>query len=162
MNTTTRAGLERARRIAGAVLDPELPMVTIGQLGILRDVHYAGDAALVVTITPTYSGCPATAVIEGDVRDALARAGFASVRVQVQLVPAWSSDDITPAGRRALAEAGVSPPNPARAGVVPLGVRCPQCGSLATVELSRFGSTACTALWRCQTCREPFSHVKSI
>lgn len=160
MSTATAAALERARELAGAVPDPELPMITIGQLGILRGVRLAGEQ-LVVTITPTYSGCPALAAIEADLRRALAGAGFADVRVETVLAPAWSTDDITPEGRRALAEAGVSPPDPVRgAAEVPLGVRCPQCGSLETVEFSRFGSTACTSLWRCRSCGEPFSRVK--
>jgi ring-1,2-phenylacetyl-CoA epoxidase subunit PaaD len=154
------AALERARAVAGAVVDPELPMIGIGDLGVLRDVRPGRDEELVVVLTPTYTGCPAMGAIETDVRAALSAAGFDPITICTQIVPPWSTDDISPAGREALRSAGVAPPSPVRTRIVPLTVRCPACGSPDTEELSRFGSTACTSLWRCRACAEPFSRVK--
>ncbi len=166
--------LAAAREIAGAVPDPELPMVTLADLGILRRVT-AEDGRVVVTITPTYSGCPALLEMAHDLRYRLARAGFADVIVRTELAPAWSSDQITPEGRAKLHAAGLAPPNPSRPnasrrGPVPLPltmalpqfVACPRCGSLDTERTAAFGPTACTALFRCGTCREPFEYVKDI
>jgi ring-1,2-phenylacetyl-CoA epoxidase subunit PaaD len=172
------ADLELAREIAAAVPDPELPMVTLADLGILRRVT-AEDGRVVVTITPTYSGCPALLEIAHDLRYRLARAGFADVIVRTELAPAWSSDQITPEGRAKLHAAGLAPPNPGRPapgqpgsgrGPVPLPltmalptfVACPRCGSLDTERTAAFGPTACTALFRCRTCHEPFEYVKDI
>jgi ring-1,2-phenylacetyl-CoA epoxidase subunit PaaD len=147
--------------------------VTIEELGILRDVTVDGATGRVtVTITPTYSGCPAMDVIRTDIRRALAAAGHLDVDVVTALGPAWSTDWITPRGRAKLAAAGIAPP-PDRAGrptgppgrvtvALTLTVRCPRCGSPDTEELSRFGSTACKALWRCRACADPFEHVKAI
>lgn len=164
MTPPAAATVERARQVAGDVVDPELPMLTIADLGILRSVEVAEDGTAVVTITPTYSGCPALAAIQSDLRNALTDAGFPAVTIRTRLVPGWTTDDITAAGRRALAEAGIAPPEraarPTGSVVLPLSVRCPSCGSVETSELSHFGSTACTSLWRCRHCREPFSHVK--
>lgn len=163
MVTATTTAVERARAVAATVLDPEVPVLTIDDLGILRDVRVADDGAVEVDLTPTYSGCPAVEAIERDVETALAAAGFAAVRVRRVLAPAWTTDRITDQGRRRLAEYGIAPPTgTCAAGPVPvrLGVRCPQCGSPRTRELSRFGSTACKALWRCEDCREPFDHFK--
>jgi ring-1,2-phenylacetyl-CoA epoxidase subunit PaaD len=164
-----RAGLAAAREIAAAVPDPELPMVTVADLGILRDVA-AEDGRLVVTITPTYSGCPALREIAHDLRRRLGQAGFAEVTVRTALAPAWSSDWITAEGRRKLRAAGIAPPHPVPSGPVPLTltatrrepVACPQCGSRDTTQTAAFGATACKALFRCETCREPFEHVKEI
>jgi len=149
-----------ARETAGSVLDPELPALTIADLGILRDVREA-DGAVTVTITPTYSGCPAMAQIAADLRRRLAEAGYERVDVRTELSPAWTTDWITPDGRRKLAEAGIAPPGD-RGGpvLVPLAVQCPRCGSPDTREISRFSGTACKALHQCQACREPFEHVK--
>jgi ring-1,2-phenylacetyl-CoA epoxidase subunit PaaD len=152
-----------ARTAAARVLDPELRVVSIEELGVLRDVRE--DAGRVtVTITPTYTGCPAMDVIRADIRSALRAAGYPDAEVVTVLRPAWSTDDITPEGRAKLAAAGISPPHPAGGGPVPvrLAVRCPLCGSPDTEELSRFGSTACKALWRCRACAEPFDHLKAI
>ncbi len=169
-------GLEAAREIAAAVPDPELPMVTLADLGILRRVT-AEDGRVVVTITPTYSGCPALPEIAHDLRYRLARAGFADVIVRTELAPAWSSDQITPEGRAKLRAAGNAPPHRERQaprasrprpGAAhpdhgrPESVACPRCGSLDTERTAAFGPTACTALFRCGTCREPFEHVKDI
>jgi ring-1,2-phenylacetyl-CoA epoxidase subunit PaaD len=117
-----------------------------------------------VTITPTYSGCPALEVMRTDIERALADAGYPGARVETVLRPAWSTDMITEEGRAKLARAGIAPPGPAAAGPVPLrlGVACPRCGSPRTEQLSRFGSTACKALWRCLACGDPFEHMKPL
>ena len=148
-----------------AVLDPELPMITIEDLGILRDVREEGDA-IHVTITPTYAGCPAMEAIRSDIEAAVrARWPGRAVLVHTALAPAWSTDQVTAAGRRKLAAAGIAPPPervPGAATDLVLTVRCPQCGSPETRELSRFGSTACKSLWVCTACREPFDRFKGL
>jgi ring-1,2-phenylacetyl-CoA epoxidase subunit PaaD len=146
--------LARARAAVAAVPDPEIPALTIAELGILRGVALEGDT-IVATITPSYSGCPATQPIARDVADALARAGFAHARVRTVLAPAWSTDWITETGRRKLVEAGIAPPERSRA-----QPPCPLCGSVETERLSAFGSTPCKALHRCLTCKEPFEAFK--
>jgi ring-1,2-phenylacetyl-CoA epoxidase subunit PaaD len=161
-----------ARAVAESVMDPELPVLTLADLGVLRDVRLTDGGGVVVTITPTYTGCPAMAAIRDDLSRSLQRAGFADVEVRTVLHPAWSTDWISEAGRRKLAAAGVAPPGgvPRRpAGPVPLSlepplrrVRCPRCGHADTDPLSEFGATACTALRRCPACAEPFAHVKEI
>jgi ring-1,2-phenylacetyl-CoA epoxidase subunit PaaD len=165
-----RETLDRATDVAAGVTDPELPMLSLRDLGVLRSVTMADDT-LVVTITPTYSGCPAMATMRADLQVALRRAGFERVEIRTSLSPAWSSDWITAEGRAALQEHGISPPGPhsARPGPVPLtlsspanALACPQCGSRATAELSRFGSTACKSLNVCRDCGEPFDHFKEI
>jgi ring-1,2-phenylacetyl-CoA epoxidase subunit PaaD len=113
-------------------------------------------------ITPTYSGCPAMDAIRDDIRAALAGAGYHDVAVETVYGPAWSTDWISPEGRRKLAEAGIAPPGPSGPVRLALSVRCPLCGSPDTEELSRFGSTACKALWRCRACAEPFDHMKAL
>ncbi|HEY7223959.1 MAG TPA: 1,2-phenylacetyl-CoA epoxidase subunit PaaD [Micromonosporaceae bacterium] len=158
--------LTRARDVASAVPDPELPQLTLGDLGILRDVVLR-DGQLSVTITPTYLGCPALDEIAADLRHRLHEAGFADVTVRLELAPAWTSDAITDEGRRKLREAGIAPPRPASPGPVPLTlalrpaeVACPRCGCADTVRTAAFGSTACKALYRCRACTEPFEYVK--
>jgi ring-1,2-phenylacetyl-CoA epoxidase subunit PaaD len=161
-----------ARSVAATVTDPELPMLTLADLGVLRDVRTETDGTVVVEITPTYTGCPALGVMRADLVHRLHAAGFPDVDVRTALAPPWSTDWISPAGRRKLAAAGIAPPGPAPArpsGPVPLRLGptrrtadCPQCGSTDTVEQSEFGATACTALRRCRTCGEPFAHVKEI
>jgi ring-1,2-phenylacetyl-CoA epoxidase subunit PaaD len=159
-----------ARAVAAAVPDPELPMVTVADLGILRDVA-AEDGRLVVTITPTYSGCPALREIAHDLRRRLGEAGFADVTVRTALAPPWSSDWISAEGHRKLRAAGIAPPlaAPRSPGPVPLTltvsrgpVACPRCGSRDTAPTAAFGATACKALYRCEACREPFEYVKAI
>lgn len=166
----------RAGAIAAAVVDPEIPVITIGDLGVLRDVSLGADGTVVVAITPTYSGCPAVEAIADDVRQSLLAAGFLDVVVRTVLAPAWSTDDITPTGRAALQAYGIVPPAPTSAAsgsseerpertapvAVELGVRCPRCGSIETAEISRFAATACKALWRCRACREPFELFKTL
>ncbi|HEY8371901.1 MAG TPA: 1,2-phenylacetyl-CoA epoxidase subunit PaaD [Pseudonocardiaceae bacterium] len=168
----TAGAQARAREIAEQVLDPELPVLTLADLGVLRDVTVAEDGRVVVTITPTYSGCPALEAMRDELRSRLTAAGFPDVEVRTVLYPPWTTDWISEEGRRKLAEHGVAPPRrigPRPAGPVPLRleppsatVRCPRCGSPNTVELSRFGATACKALRRCTDCAEPFEHVKEI
>ena len=154
----------RAWDIAAQVLDPELPVVTIEDLGILRDVTEDDQGRVHVQITPTYSGCPAMETIRTDLVDVLSQAGFRQVCVEFVLAPAWTTDWMTDAGRDKLAAYGVAPPAPRADGPVPLvlSVRCPQCGSLDTRESSRFGSTACKSLWVCRSCCEPFDHFKTL
>jgi ring-1,2-phenylacetyl-CoA epoxidase subunit PaaD len=155
---------DRALEIAGAVPDPELPVLTIADLGVLRAVEVGDDGAVEVTITPTYSGCPAMETIRHDIQGALADAGFSDVRIRTVLAPAWTTDWISDRGRAALQEFGIAPPGRRGSGPVglALAVRCPQCGSPETREISRFGSTACKALWHCRTCGEPFDHMKTL
>ncbi|MFE0588689.1 1,2-phenylacetyl-CoA epoxidase subunit PaaD [Micromonospora echinospora] len=156
------------REAVAAVVDPEIRVVTIDDLGILRSVEEdQATGRVVVTITPTYTGCPAMDVIRTDIRRALATAGHPDAEVRTVLTPAWSTDWISDAGRAKLAAAGIAPPAPSAGPggrVVPLtlAVRCPQCGSPETEQVSRFGSTACKALWRCRSCREPFDHLKAL
>ena len=158
--------LARAREIAESVPDPELPMVDIGDLGMVRDVRADGTstdgAGIVVVFTPTYSGCPATDPIQAEILAALNRAGFANVRIEVSRSPAWSTDRITDVGRQKLRDAGIAPPT-ARASLSLFEARtvpCPLCGSLDTERLAEHGSTPCKALYRCLACREPFDHFK--
>jgi ring-1,2-phenylacetyl-CoA epoxidase subunit PaaD len=158
-----------ARAIAASVTDPEMPMLTLEDLGVLRDVREEGRQ-VVVTITPTYSGCPARATMRDDLVHRLSDAGY-DARVVVSLSPAWSTDWITRRGREALAAHGLSAPGPAprRDGPVPLTllpaprtVSCPRCGSADVRLRSEFGATACKALYACEACLEPFEHVKEI
>ena len=136
--------------VLASVPDPEVPAVSVVDLGIVRSI-----TADLVTITPTYTGCPATEVIERDIRAALDAAGYRRVAIETVLSPAWTTEWITPEGRAKLLAYGIAPP-------VPRGtaVACPQCGSSDTVEISRFGSTACKSLWRCRSCLEPFDLFK--
>jgi ring-1,2-phenylacetyl-CoA epoxidase subunit PaaD len=159
---------DAAYAVAASVPDPELPMLTLADLGILRAVEQTGDA-VVATITPTYSGCPALREISADLRHRLTRAGYGDVTIRTQLTPAWTSDWITADGRRKLAEAGIAPPGPAPAGRValtvtarPPDVACPRCGSADTVRTAQFSATACKSLHRCTACREPFESVKPL
>ncbi|CCH15439.1 1,2-phenylacetyl-CoA epoxidase subunit PaaD [Micromonospora lupini] len=155
-----------ARMAAASVVDPEIRVITIDELGILRAVEEDGASGRVtVTITPTYTGCPAMDVIRADVRRALAAAGYPDAEVRTVYSPPWSTDWISDGGRAKLAAAGIAPPAPAPTpGVVALtlAVRCPLCGSPDTEQVSRFGSTACKALWRCRSCSEPFDHLKAL
>ncbi|WP_341924456.1 1,2-phenylacetyl-CoA epoxidase subunit PaaD [Nocardioides psychrotolerans] len=162
--------LDLARRVAAEVTDPEMPMLTLADLGVLRDVTQDGET-LTVTITPTYSGCPAMATMRDDLVHRLADHGFDHVDVRVSLTPAWSTDWISDEGRRALRDHGISAPGPAprHDGPVPLSLlptrrelTCPRCGSADVRLTSEFGATACKAMYRCSGCLEPFDHVKGI
>ncbi len=158
--------------VAAGTPDPEIPTLTIEDLGILRSVDVT-PGGIVVTITPTYSGCPAMHEIAADVRARLNRVGFDRVTVATQLTPPWSTDCITAEGRRKLAAAGIAPPQKARAsaprrGPVPLTLgrpaspRCPRCGSPDTRLTAQFSATACKSLHRCNACSEPFEGVKAL
>ena len=156
-----------ALSLLDGVADPEIPVVSVRELGIIRAVRVEG-ARVEVDVTPTYSGCPATEVIAADIRAALVAGGFADVTVRTVLSPPWTTDAITEAGRAKLKAYGIAPP-----GTVPAGaprpvrfaqrqVACPQCGSKDTERLAEFGSTACKALFRCRPCREPFDYFKPL
>ncbi len=169
------ATLARAWAVLEAVPDPEIPVVSIRELGILRDVRRAADGAVEVVITPTYSGCPAMSQIAEDIGQALTAAGIAPHRIATVLAPAWTTDWITSDAREKLRRYGIAPPMGncgsqrapqestirfvprAAAGSLPA---CPQCGSVHTELLAQFGSTACKALYRCLDCREPFDYFK--
>jgi len=149
----------------GEVTDPEVPVLTIADLGVLRGVRHEGDE-VVVTITPTYSGCPAMDLIRHEVEMTLDHLGVDG-RVETVLSPAWTTEWMSEAGKAKLTEYGIAPPTGRRAvggGSIALSltIRCPLCGSPDTTELSRFGSTSCKSLWRCNSCREPFDHFKAI
>lgn len=155
--------LANARAVAAGVVDPEIPVLTLEDLGVLRGVEWR-DGRIVVQVTPTYTGCPATLAIKMAVEAALLDAGLESAIVETVLSPPWTTDAITETGRRKLREFGIAPP--AAAGARSLfaqeTVPCPRCGSTATHRISEFGSTACKALWRCQACREPFDYFKCL
>jgi ring-1,2-phenylacetyl-CoA epoxidase subunit PaaD len=145
-----------AYRAAASVCDPELPILTIRDLGVLRGVSVNGGV-VEVTITPTYSGCPAMDTIALDIELALAKAGIWPVRVKRAIAPAWTTADMSPEAHIKLREAGIAPPARLSGGQ---RMACPLCGSEKTEKLSEFGSTACKSLWRCLSCREPFDHFK--
>jgi ring-1,2-phenylacetyl-CoA epoxidase subunit PaaD len=155
----------RAWDAAAQVCDPEIPVLTIGDLGVLRAVEVAEDGSVEVTITPTYSGCPAMDVIGVDVDLALARAGIDKARIRHVLSPAWTTDWMSEEGRAKLLAYGIAPPaakSSRRALFGDDAAACPRCGSERTEKISEFGSTACKSLWRCLSCREPFDHFKCI
>jgi ring-1,2-phenylacetyl-CoA epoxidase subunit PaaD len=159
-----RGNLQLARAVAAAVVDPEIPVLTLEDLGVLRGVEWR-EGRLTVLLTPTYVGCPATSAIAAAVSAALARAGLADASVALVLSPPWTSDDISPRGRRKLRAYGIAPPlrgTAARARFTDAAVACPRCGATATVKISEFGSTPCKALWRCEVCAEPFDYFKCL
>lgn len=163
--------LTELERVVSAVPDPEIPVITLGDLGIVRSVSLLGDVP-VIRLTPTYSGCPATEVIRDDVLAAARNAGYGDARVEIELAPAWSTSWISDAGREKLRAYGIAPPldddTRAAAGPQTQPVRwhhksvltCPLCASADVEELSRYGSTPCKSLYRCRTCREPFDYFK--
>jgi ring-1,2-phenylacetyl-CoA epoxidase subunit PaaD len=146
------------------VPDPEIPVISVVDLGIVRGVRWEAGA-LVVTVTPTYSGCPATSVIAIDIANALRAHGVDVVRIETRLSPAWTTAWITETGRSKLRDYGIAPPHDASACAGALKaagpVACPRCNSIRTSEISRFGSTPCKAAWRCNDCLEPFDYFKS-
>lgn len=163
---TTLASRDEARQrawdAAAAVVDPEVPVLTIADLGVLREIDVTDDG-VEVAITPTYSGCPAMTTIALEIELALARAGFERARVRTVLSPAWTTDWMSEAGRMKLRAYGIAPPQPGSSRRALFGIEqvaCPQCGSGDTEVLSEFGSTSCKALWRCKACREPFDYFK--
>ncbi len=150
---------ERIYQVLTRVVDPEIPVLTIADIGILRDVAIEGDV-VVVTITPTYSGCPAMDMIRDEITAALARAGYEHSEVRTQYAPAWTTDWMSEGGKRRLAEFGIAPP---QAASQPRGpVLCPRCRTAETHVVSEFGSTACKALFVCDQCGEPFDYFKEI
>lgn len=166
---TTTALEERLRELAGAVPDPELPALTLADLGVLRDLHVLAPGKVEVELTPTYTGCPAIETMSADIERVLHAEGITDVRVRTVLAPAWTTDAISAEGRRKMAEYGIAPPRHVAAEgtsgdpvMVDLAIRCPHCGSTDTTLLSRFSSTACKALRRCESCREPFDHFKEL
>ena len=158
---------QRAWDVLDAVPDPEVPAISVRELGIVREVLDHG-ASMEVVLTPTYSGCPATEVIERSVIDAIDAAGLGPARVTMRRAPAWTTDWISADGKRKLRDYGIAPPGPTADGAVPIrivgrraeAVPCPRCGSAHTERLSAFGSTACKALYRCLDCLEPFDYFK--
>ena len=167
----------RAWEVLGTVLDPEVPALSVCDLGIVREVLPQGDAPdslLEIVLTPTYSGCPATELIERQVLEAIAAAGLGPARVRLQRAPAWTTDWISEQGKRKLREYGIAPPGHLAAGdAVPVrfisrrsaagpAIACPRCASTDTTQLSAFGSTACKSLYRCLACQEPFEYFKPI
>jgi ring-1,2-phenylacetyl-CoA epoxidase subunit PaaD len=158
--------LERARAALATVVDPELPFVTVEQLGIVREVREVvgldGDAVVEVVVTPTFSGCPATEMILADIADALDRAGCRPAVVRQRLRPRWTTAWLTPEGREALARAGIAPPGPTSSPGGDGQVACPHCGATQSEVLSSFGPSACLALRRCSHCREPFEAMKAV
>jgi ring-1,2-phenylacetyl-CoA epoxidase subunit PaaD len=163
--------------LAGSVPDPELPVLTLEELGVLRAVHLRGTDAVEVELTPTYTGCPALETMSADIERVLHEHGMREVTVRTVLSPAWSTDDISAEGRRKLQEFGIAPPRvrhdsgpvpvtlgPTRTATTtePDPIHCPHCGSADTELLTRFSSTACKALRRCLSCREPFDHFKEL
>ena len=157
--------LAAAWAILEQVMDPEVPVVSVVDLGIVRDLAWQAGH-LHVVVTPTYSGCPATEVIESDIREALELAGFRAPQLERKLTPAWSTDWITHSGRERLRAYGIAPPQGSASKRTLLGestvIACPQCASTHTEVLSEFGSTACKALYRCRDCLEPFDYFKCI
>ena len=167
--TTAASRVDAAWTALDAVPDPEVPVLSVRDLGIVREVLEHGDGRIEVVLTPTYSGCPATEVIAESVRKALVAAGLGPATVTHRLAPAWTTDWISPEGRAKLLAYGIAPPSGSAAvaadrpvRIRPPGVACPRCGSADTERLSAFGSTACKALHRCLACREPFEHFKPI
>ena len=159
--------IARVREILDRVVDPEIPVITIADLGILRDVRVEDDRVTVV-ITPTYSGCPAMDMITNEIRTILAGHGIDQVAIETRIRPAWTTDWLSEAGRRKLREYGIAPPaepcsdkRMLRAGTAPV-IACPLCGSEETERVSEFGSTACKALYRCRDCLEPFDYFKCL
>ena len=166
---TANATIERAWDVLEAVPDPEIPVVSIRELGILREVRHGDDGVLEVVITPTYSGCPAMSQIAEDIAQAIDRAELGAHRIETVLAPAWTTDWITDEAREKLRRYGIAPPTGACSGTekpirfVPYQkatIACPRCGSTHTEKLAQFGSTACKALYRCMDCREPFDYFK--
>lgn len=165
INRADDATLGQIWKVLEQVMDPEVPVISVVDLGIVRDV-VRKDTGECVIITPTYSGCPATKQIEADIRSALDQAGFAAVKIETRLSPGWTTDWISEKGREALRSFGIAPPvaksvKPTMFAAPDL-VACPHCGSRQTVQVSEFGSTACKALWKCEACKEPFDYFKCL
>jgi len=174
---TAGARIARAWQVLAEVPDPEVPAISVTDLGIVREVNAVDGGGIEVVLTPTYSGCPATEVIERSVLDAIEAAGLGPASARMRRDPAWTTDWISADGKRKLREYGIAPPGPTEPGAAVgmtavvrfqprraalINIACPRCGSDHTERLSAFGSTACKALWRCLACREPFEQFKPI
>ena len=157
-NTTDTAQLYE---LLSSVVDPEIPVLTLQDLGVLRDIS-VDDGQITVTITPTYAGCPAIDAMRADIESTLAGAGYQQVKVQQSLSPAWTTDWMSENGREKLRAYGIAPPASTSCGQQIGTIECPQCGSADVKRISEFGSTACKALYQCQDCREPFDYFKCI
>lgn len=147
--------------LLGSVVDPEIPVLTLQDLGVLRDISVE-NGRIKVTITPTYTGCPAMDAMRADIETALAEAGYEHVTVQQSLSPAWTTDWMSESGREKLRAYGIAPPAKTTCGQTSGKIECPQCGSTDINLISEFGSTACKALYQCKDCREPFDYFKCI
>lgn len=160
--------LERLRTLVGRIPDPEIPVLTLEDLGILRGIDTAKDGHAIVRITPTYSGCPAIDPIRHEVQRVVREAGYHDAEVRMELAPAWTTDWMTEAGRDKLREYGIAPPEPAASShsgcafLDPAPVACPRCGSTDTRQISRFGATPCQAQHVCNACLEPFDRFKTL
>jgi ring-1,2-phenylacetyl-CoA epoxidase subunit PaaD len=158
--------IARAFEAVRAVTDPEIPVLTLDDLGVLRGIEIAPDGEIEVAITPTYSGCPAMQAMALDIELALAKAGFPGARIKTQLAPAWTTDWMSEAGREKLRAYGIAPPAGKASRRALFGeeaaLACPRCGSSRTIKVSEFGSTACKSHWRCEACLEPFDAFKCI
>ena len=153
-----KADTSQLFELLSSVCDPEIPVLTLQDLGVLRDISIVGDEVK-VTITPTYSGCPAVGVMQADIKTTLADAGYRNVIIEQSLSPAWTTDWMSDAGREKLNNYGIAPPGRLSD---PISIQCPQCKSHDVKRISEFGSTACKALYQCQDCREPFDYFKCI
>ena len=147
--------------VLSSVVDPEIPVLTLQDLGVLRDISIDGSE-ITVTITPTYAGCPAMETMRADIESTLATAGYKQVVVQQKLSPAWTTDWMSQSGREKLRAYGIAPPMSTACGLSRGRIECPQCNSAEVKRISEFGSTACKALYQCQECREPFDYFKCI
>jgi ring-1,2-phenylacetyl-CoA epoxidase subunit PaaD len=161
VNASNQPGTDSLYTLLKSVTDPEIPVLTLEDLGVLRDIDIVDDEVR-VTITPTYAGCPAMEAMRKDIETTLHRAGYQRVSVRQSLSPAWSTDWMSTEGRQKLLEYGIAPPAARAADQQPIPVNCPQCGSEDTKKISEFGSTACKALYQCQSCREPFDYFKCL
>lgn len=168
MSAVAALSIDQAWAALRAVPDPEIPVISVTELGIVRDLRLVDDGAVEVIVTPTYSGCPATELIEQEIVAALQAAGASDVRVRTQLAPAWTTDWIDSDARERLRAYGIVPSGEREASdtraiaFVPRQLACPRCGSTDTERLSQFGATACKALYRCRACREPFEYFKPL
>ncbi len=158
--TATKVTVDDVAEMLDEVVDPDIPVLTISDIGILRDIDVNEDGTVTVSVTPTYSGCPAMAVIEEDIIAALTRRGITDVMVEMSHFPVWTTDWMSSEAKRKLAGFGIAPPDSTLA-VVP-EILCPRCSSSGVAKVSEFGSTACKSLWVCSTCREPFDYFKAI
>jgi len=159
--TAEQTETARLFELLNSVVDPEIPVLTLRDLGVLRDISVS-DGEVRVTITPTYAGCPAMETMRADIESTLAAAGYKQVLVQQKLSPAWSTDWMSMSGREKLRAYGIAPPVKTICGQPGGGIECPQCSSTEVKRISEFGSTACKALYQCQDCLEPFDYFKCI